>query len=457
MGVNRGFNRFSSFDRNPWEPVLNAGVRNQNYYELGALRQDVRWLQQAFQGLILEGTKLGHDMEFSLLLGKTQNNGGGSPAYLSGAIPNFSYGGRLLKNFGTNWLAYNHFTSSTSIDSIKTDKVTTYSLNTLEYKTEVNKIAMTGEVGFGQFQSPITTLTGGVGGNVRFYAPPSVTYVPLDVQFYYLDKSFVNVNGSFINSSFKDANPTSIYYTQPFAAPLTNVGGMTNNRTGLNFNTEVGNNNYKLDVGLGFSRELESLSNQLSYGHNVNGLSWSRFGWPGSGIGPYKRINCLFRYVSETVNLNYAPGAAPKKNFSTLEVHGKMKHEVGGRDLIFFYLGSYNSIQDHFSAIPDVSENSWIRAYYHEFDVQYPLMRRVVAVGYYGIERIIGNYQTDLDENTGRPRNQTGNGYGLGLDFQLATATGLFIRQRWYDYKDANFSLDHFKGNETTVELKVYF
>jgi len=39
----------------------------------------------------------------------------------------------------------------------------------------------------------------------------------------------------------------------------------------------------------------------------------------------------------------------------------------------------------------------------------------------------------------------------------LAKNTGLYIRHRWMNYEDRNFSLDKYKGTETTVELKIFF
>jgi hypothetical protein len=47
--------------------------------------------------------------------------------------------------------------------------------------------------------------------------------------------------------------------------------------------------------------------------------------------------------------------------------------------------------------------------------------------------------------------------YACGFDFQLSKGTGLYVRQRWMKYEDRNFELDHYKGTETTVELKIFF
>ena len=56
-----------------------------------------------------------------------------------------------------------------------------------------------------------------------------------------------------------------------------------------------------------------------------------------------------------------------------------------------------------------------------------------------------------------KPKNQIGWSYSIGLDLQLAKNTGLYLRHRWMKYQDLNFSMDHYQGTETTVELKIFF
>jgi len=53
---NTAYNRFSLFERNPWDPNTgNLMKRYTNYFTNGTLTQDTRWGQQAFQGFIFEG------------------------------------------------------------------------------------------------------------------------------------------------------------------------------------------------------------------------------------------------------------------------------------------------------------------------------------------------------------------------------------------------------------------
>ena len=76
---------------------------------------------------------------------------------------------------------------------------------------------------------------------------------------------------------------------------------------------------------------------------------------------------------------------------------------------------------------------------------------------YVGYDRIYAGQNTLADTESLRNKDQTGLSYALGVDIQLAKQTGLYIRQRWFEYADKNFNLDKYKGRETTVELKIFF
>ena len=45
----------------------------------------------------------------------------------------------------------------------------------------------------------------------------------------------------------------------------------------------------------------------------------------------------------------------------------------------------------------------------------------------------------------------------LGLDIGLGKNAGLYARHRWFSFEDINYVQDKFKGQETLVELKVFF
>ncbi len=76
---------------------------------------------------------------------------------------------------------------------------------------------------------------------------------------------------------------------------------------------------------------------------------------------------------------------------------------------------------------------------------------------YGGYERTLGNYNTDINEETRRPLNQWGKSLGLGTDIDLGRNARLYVRRRWFSFVDTSFPLDDLKGNEWQVELKAFF
>jgi hypothetical protein len=101
---NPGFNRFTVFERNPWDPMTrNAMDRYQTFYQTGAMNQDTRWGRQAFQGLILEGSNLPHGFSAAFMYGKTQLNGGMTP------LPNHSVGGKIKNGNDNRYISINTF------------------------------------------------------------------------------------------------------------------------------------------------------------------------------------------------------------------------------------------------------------------------------------------------------------------------------------------------------------
>lgn len=104
FAANTGYNRFSIFERNPWDPTTaNVLDRYKKFYTNGALSQDVRWGQQAFHGFILDGIRLPKDFSFAFMYGKSQFNGGTLPT------PNSLNAGKIRKTSKKTFLVLTPF------------------------------------------------------------------------------------------------------------------------------------------------------------------------------------------------------------------------------------------------------------------------------------------------------------------------------------------------------------
>ena len=108
------------------------------------------------------------------------------------------------------------------------------------------------------------------------------------------------------------------------------------------------------------------------------------------------------------------------------------------------------------------------------FDLCYQLNNRTSLVFKHGLERVIGNEFTDVDDTdpyptdntwgvvedyvpTYKPRNQYGEMFGFGFDIKLREGAYLFLRHSAYHYYDKHFTATNIKGSESTIELKINF
>lgn len=507
MGTFQAFDRFSIFDRTPWEGVLNTD-KYDNYYDTGSINRDNRWGKLAFQGIILEASNLPKDFYVSALFGKTQNNGGlgfsvnqagqtvnlppqtnplstvpngnnagNFPLYngfagTSRILPSFVVGGQIKKNFNENYIGYNTLNSWTFLDSLSATK-RFYQVHTLDFDWKVKGLRLTGELGAGSFESPEIARKWGEALMMKIYIPKEYTFLPFSVQFYQIGQSFYNLNGevqTFSNPEIQTSVAGSSQNGQAsVGGALTQVEQLAHNRRGININTEYELGPLKVNAGLGIAKEIDLAGPELSYVHRINGLALSRVYNPfpenATGptvVGPYGRVFTYFRGAYEKVvrtDVNPLTGEPlSKAYFNAIDLQVKFKHDIAKRPFYLFYLGSWQSARNVFSPVPYFNwENSYLFAQYHEVDLYYELFPKFILAGYFGLESIKGGKDTEWDIDTFLPRDQLGIGYAIGFDWLVAKNAGIYARQRWMRFQDRNFALDEYRGTETTIELKIFF
>lgn len=464
LGSFRGYNRFILYERNPWDPIgQNIGSRYNQMYEVGAVNQDQRWGERAFQGAILEGGNLPGDLSFAILYGNTELTAGFNP------IPNYNYGGFIRKSFkNKGYVGINTLNNQTWLDSLNTIGAG-FNMVTLEYRSQLEYFEVHAEVGAGRFNSPLNDYDWGEAITLKVRSTNKLMKLPFEVHYYRISPYVVNNNALFWNTSLADANffnqqQSTLQQTAiltPFSSSMTDLGQMTNNRTGVNLNTEVTLGKLKMSMGYGVATEIEAFQNLLTFTHFVNQFTRSRF-WRWTfpqDVGPYKRYDKIYRDAFQTVVItddSLGVSINPKK-FNQLALHGKYRTKIGYRNFYAFFLGRYNTAQPEFSLLPKFNEEAYVRQYNSELELYYQIFKPLFINSYLGYERVLGNYQTELNAETFRPMNQTGWGFGVGCDISLGRNAGLYLRHRWFSFDDSSFPRDNFKGQETLAELKVFF
>ena len=305
-----GYLRYSLFERAPYDPLnKNAVDRYKKYYKQGAIDQDLRFGNVAFQGITFSGNSFPwwftDGVAFQGILGKTQNN---IANIVSPGKDDYCFGLRLNKtNQKKDSYALNYFSSKTATDSTSYIK-REYDISTFEFNLNIKKLNLFGEIGFGSYQSSTFERTYGEAIVVNLYTPKEYTLLPIQIQYARIAPEAVNVNSSFTNTSVSELVQTTVIEEggEPtimtgFGGPVSSLGYLANNREGLSFNTELEVNDFTVSGGFGFYSELSRINSVLSYNHISTGLFLSRISYFSTGYGPYGHLNSYYRGVYENV------------------------------------------------------------------------------------------------------------------------------------------------------------
>ena len=425
-------------------------------------------------------------LTFQGILGKTQNN---IANIVSPGKDDYCFGLRLNKTTTKgNSYSLNYFSSKTATDSTSYTK-RNYDMTTFEFNYSFKKLNLFGEVGLGSYESANVESSSGEAIVINLSSPKEYTGIPIQLQYSRIAPEAVNVNSSFTNTSVSDLVQTTVIeeggeptIMSSFGGPVSNLGYLANNRQGFSINTEFEARDFTISGGFGFYSELKRINSIFSYNHISTGLILSRISYFSTGYGPYSHLNSYYRGVYENVpvtdSLLIDSLGAPlfDKFYCASDLHLKYKTRLFNKDLYLFSLTNYNTAQDFLSVLPTTSEEAFIRQFNHQFDACYSLNSRVSLVFKHAIERVVASNKTELDTYdpfpisalgvdlgeqgyipTYKPRDQTGQIFGLGVDIQLHDGAFLFLRHSRFSFKDKNFIETNIKGSETTIELKINF
>ncbi|RMH54289.1 MAG: hypothetical protein D6685_14945 [Bacteroidetes bacterium] len=493
IGVYQVLDRFSIFDRTPWEGVTGM-AKYDSYFETGRANPgDQRWNYQAFQGLILDGRKLPGGLGFDAFWGKTQPNGGlpGAvtdpaetvrrrgeagevPTYIgfngeARALPSYIMGGRVQKAFGDDRVAAQSIYSYRTLDSLAGTR-RAYQVHTASFDVDVAGIGLSGELGASRFESPDYTTPWGEALMVRARVPADYTLLPLEVQLYQVGRHFFNENGEIATTNHPSiqADPRCAVTAGQASAGglLTQVGQLAHNRRGINLNTTWNGGPVRLGAGWSLAHELAPTTSELSYVHRINGLAVSRIYNPfpanavcATSFGPFGRQYSFFRGVFERVQLTDVDQVTGipfhRLYYHAVDLQGKLRTRLLQRPLYLFYLGSFGSANRKATFVPR-DDDTYVFVQYHEVDLYYEILDGFILTGYLGLENARGGRFTVRDAASGRPRDQHATGLGLGFDWTIAPNAGLYLRHRWMDFEDRSFAVDTYRGRELTLELKIF-
>ena len=530
--------RDDMFERYPWQPEGNSFGSYNRFYNEQNIARDQRWGNTGTQGFMLIGKNLPKGFGFTFIAGKSDNSGG-FQTYLT-KTPKNMIAFRVDKSIGVHKVGINFFDQFGTYDAIGFREDPRFAPNTGHYlgskvrqqiitadaRLNFSKFKVYTEIGMGRFQDGMFTdrdyellfdkkqekdsITGlnynwnnplkAHCFNIQIDFLKSWFGFPISAQFYSVRKSVANVNSESLNTANNHTvpTPTNINTNNDitvFPGAITDIGQMANNRWGSNFKHESAYGKLKVSAAWGFNKEWENVSdlfsnrgNSISYWHQTNSFTASRFTYFQKYAGPYQRNISIYRRVYESYGITDSV-VDYLKMYQTLNLNLAYKLKFLGRDLILNNFNTYNSVtDDNFNPIPVFTDKAFLRTFYEELMAFYNIHPKVAIVSFGSFEKVFGNnrvekayttYGTTADgidyapgdvikdtynnptlstvADKGATVNQFSWGYGLGIDYDFSSRAGLYVRNRWFGQKDKNFTLNNYKGMETTVELKIFF
>lgn len=463
------------FDRLPWDWYTKSFQRYNSIYEGTANLGSEVFGAEAFQGVDFQGSGLPGGFGFIAMYGRTNRSVDASKAVE--AYPSSVQAGRLDNAIGNAIIGVNYYgqISDTTAGNVILDTQTDgsgapiYTLGAVpdnrqivsaDIRYNINGIEVYGEFGAGRVQNPKNSGDWKPGVLLTTNIPEGIFGLPIKAKLYNIEHEFVSNVSTVMNSNDgapnNGVNQDPNYRTTVFVNNLQEVGQITNNRRGASLTTGKMLGAFKIEFGYGISQEIENIYNEITFQHRSNAFSRSRFTpWIQTG-GPYKRIKNTFRRTFEVLSITDV-NPTYLKGFNQLDFTAKYKLRVARRALIIRNFSNYSTIQEGLSALPTFGDTPFLKTFYNQTLAFYELSKKVSVLAMFEFERNIANSKTELSLYNRKSMNQYSEGIGVGLDYDFADFAGLYIRHRWMRHDDINFVKDKFKGQETTVELKVFF
>lgn len=445
------------FEKLPWDWYTNANMKYNDLFNNSATTTTSYLTNTATQGFIIEGTDLPANFGFSTFYGRSSFTT--TPLRADSAFPVEILAGKVYTGKdSTGKIGINAYKLLGYTDRVKRIHDSREILS-VDFLLKNAKYKIYAEAGAGSVHNPASSGLIGAALSGSFTLYNKKIRLPIYAQIYSVDKNVaalenavLNANASVVQGGYgNDPKFNNGYYP----AFLQEVTMMSSNRHGLILKLDKVFDKFRFELGNAISQEKENLANEASFGQMVNAFSRSRFSPWVQGAGPYGRIHNRFRRSFETVQITDT--SSYLKTFNATDLSLKLRLKFLKRELILMNYAYAGSIGKTISPIPNFGNNSFLKTFYEEFSAYYQLKSNIMLLSFYSFQQSKANDQTILSTENGKPLSQFGTGYGFGIDYDFAANAGLFLRHRWMEHRDENFSLDKFKGTETMVELKLFF
>lgn len=445
------------FEKLPWDWYSKSFEKYTDQYNTSSTSTPPYITNTATQGFILEGKDLPNKFGFSTFYGRS--NFSLAPDRSNLDYPSQLLAGKIYRGEDSSGkIAFNCYDQFGYVDNVGDEK-DLKQIATAEFKYVNKRMRIHAELGAGRVVNPSSKGKYGEAVSINYTLYNPKIQLPIQVQLYSLDKNVAAMESAYLN-----ANPTvsqggygteAKYNNALYPSYLQEVTMLVNNRQGGYFKIDKILKNWRFELGNAISQEKENLSHTVSFQHMANAFSRSRFQPWIQNTGPYGLINNRYRRSFETITVTDSGNY--RKFYNAADFSLKYKTKLFKKNLIISNYTYCGAVSKDFSVIPLISSASFIHTIYEELSAYYQIHEKLTLLAFYSLQKTKANEATQHATETQKTLDQKGTGYGLGLDYDFAPNAGIFLRHRWMQHKDKSFILDQFKGQETVVELKIFF
>lgn len=457
--------RTSLFDRNAWTYVWPVNVQSSNYMQKSDYIRAADFGKRQVSGIHLIASDLPKQFNLELFYGKTPFNV--SPLDNIFAV-------KLKKDKKLNHFGFGFMRSNGIDNAINGNSFYNNIINTI-YKGNINEWKFDGEIAVSNYSfSSNQSSSSGFASELTIKPSSRIIPFPLFIEGYYISPDFVNIHSSIVNGSVKEySSQTEVFDgvgipdgARPYGGVMTPMHIKSNNRYGLNLNSEFNIGKFNINLGNGFSREITNDTNLISFFHKVNGLYLSRVERFQSATGPNNNLTTFFRGYYENVSIDSTANSNINKSYNVFLLNLKYQTTIFRKQFFIFYLGEYHSIQKSLSPIPVFNNSAFLRNQFHEIDAYLQINKKIALISYFGREFILGNEDSGLgniEDSNGNllanqnPRNGKGKVIGIGFDYTFSDKSCFYFRFKKVSYNDLSFNNYNYSGYEATAELKIFF
>lgn len=453
--------RNSLFDRNAWTYVWPINTQFSNYMQKSDYTRAADFGKRQVSGIHFNASELPKQMGLDIFYGKT-------PFNISAYDNILAF--KINKDYKLNHFSVGYLTSN-GLDAFSNGYQFKNQIFNSTYSGNINEWKIKGEIAASNYNFESNNTSGnGIASEISIKPSSKYLKFPVIIEGYYISPNFVNIHSSIVNGSVAAFSSQSNSFNgegipdgaRPFGGVMTPIHIKSNNRYGLNVNSEFNIGKIKVNLGNGISREIQNDTNLVSFFHKVNGLYLSRIERFQSATGSQNNLTTFFRGYYENVFIDNSTNNQIKKSYNVLLLNLKYQSKVFNKKLFVFYLGEFQSLQSFISPIPIFSQKAILRNQFHELDLYLEINKRMSLTGYFGREFIKGNTSSGLgdvldSESNFNPREGKGKVLGVGLDYSISSNSCFYLRLKKVSYVDNNFSNNLYSGYESTLELKMFF